>query len=163
RLRRLLADIPEVTFGRYVGETEHTLDRAESAFRSRYPSEPRLPNELIAREQMQAAPPQILLTNYAMLEYLLLRPDDSALFDDSSSPKQPTNFRSMRSGCFMKRFVMVRVPARFTRSHRQAHQARRPPAMSNQRRTSTTCSRVRTMSSSCSRFLRKGQLSFARR
>ena len=81
RLRRLLVDIPEITFGRYVGETEPTLDRAESAFHARYPSEPRLANELIAREQMQAAPPHILLTNYAMLEYLLLRPDDSSLFD----------------------------------------------------------------------------------
>ena len=30
---------------------------------------------------MQEQPPHILLTNYAMLEYLLLRPDDSTLFD----------------------------------------------------------------------------------
>ena len=30
---------------------------------------------------MQARPPHILLTNYAMLEYLLLRPADSSLFD----------------------------------------------------------------------------------
>ena len=26
-------------------------------------------------------PPQILITNYAMLEYLLLRPEDSPIFD----------------------------------------------------------------------------------
>lgn len=38
-------------------------------------------NELISRAQMQANPPHILLTNYAMLEYLLLRPADTALFD----------------------------------------------------------------------------------
>lgn len=31
---------------------------------------------------MRARPPDILLTNYSMLEYLLLRPDDSPLFDD---------------------------------------------------------------------------------
>ncbi|MGE5577753.1 MAG: hypothetical protein ACM3TT_11240 [Syntrophothermus sp.] len=30
---------------------------------------------------MRSAPPHILLTNYSMLEYLLLRPDDSPLFD----------------------------------------------------------------------------------
>jgi len=30
---------------------------------------------------MQNNPPHILLTNYAMLEYLLLRPDDSVFFD----------------------------------------------------------------------------------
>ena len=40
------------------------------------------PSELVFREQMREAPPQILLTNYSMLEYLLLRPHDSPLFDD---------------------------------------------------------------------------------
>ena len=30
---------------------------------------------------MQERPPHLLLTNYAMLEYLLLRPRDSTLFD----------------------------------------------------------------------------------
>lgn len=81
RLRRLLRDLPQITFGRYVGETAHEQARAEDDFRNRYPSEPRLPNELISREAIQAAPPHILLTNYAMLEYLLLRPADSTLFD----------------------------------------------------------------------------------
>jgi ATP-dependent helicase YprA (DUF1998 family) len=81
RLRQLLADFPEITFGRYVGETQSSQVRAEADFRARYPSEPRLSNELISREEMQATPPDILLTNYAMLEYLLLRPADSTLFD----------------------------------------------------------------------------------
>ena len=40
-----------------------------------------LPNELLSREEMRAAPPHILLTNYAMLEYLLLRPQDMDLFE----------------------------------------------------------------------------------
>lgn len=81
RLRRLLAPFPAITFGRYVGETAHDKRQAESDFRQRYPHEPRVPNELLSREQMQQHPPHILLTNYAMLEYLLLRPDDSPLFD----------------------------------------------------------------------------------
>lgn len=81
RLRSLLADLPDVTFGRYVGETQTDQRRAEDDFRTRYPSEPRLPNELISRDVMQARPPHILLTNYAMLEYLLLRSSDSSLFD----------------------------------------------------------------------------------
>jgi ATP-dependent helicase YprA (DUF1998 family) len=81
RLRHLLADFPEITFGRYVGETLAAPAKAEADFRARYPSEPRLRNELISREQIQATPPHILLTNYAMLEYLLLRPADSTLFD----------------------------------------------------------------------------------
>lgn len=81
RLRRLLAPFPDLTFGRYVGETPQEQARAEAEFVARYPSEPRLPNELLSREQMQASPPHILLTNFAMLEYLLLRPADSPLFD----------------------------------------------------------------------------------
>lgn len=81
RLRRLLARLPEVTFGRYVGETTQDRRKAEEDFRHRYPHEPRIPNELVSREAMQDTPPHILLTNFAMLEYLLLRPRDSALFD----------------------------------------------------------------------------------
>ena len=81
RLRRLLAPFPEITFGRYVGETEHTKQSAEEAFHSRYPTEPRIENELLSREELQATPPSLLLTNYAMLEYLLLRPADSPFFD----------------------------------------------------------------------------------
>jgi ATP-dependent helicase YprA (DUF1998 family) len=81
RLRRLLAPFPDVTFGRYVGETAQGQREAEQAFRERYPNEPRVSNELLSREAMQDRPPHILLTNYAMLEYLLLRPADSPLFD----------------------------------------------------------------------------------
>ena len=81
RLRTLLADVPEITFGRYIGETPAGTTEAEKLFPGRYPGQQRLPNELISREQMQESPPHILLTNYAMLEYLLLRPEDSSLFD----------------------------------------------------------------------------------
>ena len=45
------------------------------------PGEPRLPNELLSRAEMRERPPHILLTNYAMLEYLLLRPADIDLFE----------------------------------------------------------------------------------
>jgi len=81
RLRRLLASTPEITFGRYTGETENNRRVAEEQFRRNYPCEARLPNELLSREEIQQNPPHILLTNYAMLEYLLLRPEDSVLFD----------------------------------------------------------------------------------
>ena len=76
---------PEITFGRYVGETERTKQSAEEAFRSRYPTEPRIENELLSREELQATPPSLLLTNYAMLEYLLLRPTDSPFFDGTNA------------------------------------------------------------------------------
>ena len=81
RLRMLLRGSPEVTFGRYTGETPQTRREGIERLRAALPEADVLPNELLGREEMQAGPPHILLTNYAMLEYLLLRPADSPLFD----------------------------------------------------------------------------------
>lgn len=81
RLRHFLALVPEVTFGRYIGDTPHSPAQAARTFEQLNPNEPRLPNELLSREEMQATPPHLLLTNYAMLEYLLLRPADMDLFE----------------------------------------------------------------------------------
>ena len=81
RLRRVLAAYPAITFGRYTGETEEQDDKAKFRFYDQFPNEPLHPNEVISRRRMRAEPPHILLTNYAMLEYLLLRPEDCAFFD----------------------------------------------------------------------------------
>ncbi|GFO97597.1 DEAD/DEAH box helicase [groundwater metagenome] len=80
RMRALLKNYPDITFGRYTGETEESQKDAEEKYRKINKNNP-LPNELISREQMRYAPPHILLTNYAMLEYLLLRPNDNVFFD----------------------------------------------------------------------------------
>jgi Lhr-like helicase len=72
RLRNLLRNMPEVTFGRYTGETP--WDKPEDL------GTDRLKNERMTRQEIRESPPHILLTNFAMLEYLLLRPNDSALF-----------------------------------------------------------------------------------
>lgn len=80
RMRFLLKNYPHITFGRYTGETEKTQKAAEDKYRKMYKDEP-LPNELVSREQMKEKPPHILLTNYAMLEYLMLRPEDHVFFD----------------------------------------------------------------------------------
>ncbi len=85
RLRRILAHFPDITFGRYTGETEETDQKAEQSFRNQFPRELLLPNELISRVQMRQSPPHILLTNYAMLEYLLLRPRDNEFFDGTTA------------------------------------------------------------------------------
>ncbi|WNG83724.1 DEAD/DEAH box helicase [Mycobacterium sp. ITM-2016-00316] len=85
RLRAVLASLPDVTFGRYTGETQQRADDAEAEFRQGNPGVRRLPNELLSRDEMQATPPHFLLTNYAMLEYLLLRPADMVLFDGPNS------------------------------------------------------------------------------
>ena len=81
RLRRLLADVPQITFGRYTGDTPERPAEGASLFESLNPGEPRLPNELLSRQEMRDGPPHLLLTNYAMLEYLLLRPADMELFE----------------------------------------------------------------------------------
>lgn len=39
--------------------------------------------EMLARWNMQAAPPDILLTNYSMLEYMLVRPIEAAIFEQT--------------------------------------------------------------------------------
>ena len=68
------------TFGQYIGETpDDERDRWRNAQEF---MERRLPGELVLRSEMRAQPPHILLTNYSMLEYLLLRPADSELFDN---------------------------------------------------------------------------------
>lgn len=84
RLRGLLRAYPEITFGRYIGETEETDDAALGLYREQNAADP-LPNELISRRQMRATPPHVLMTNYAMLEYLLLRPKDIDLFAGSTA------------------------------------------------------------------------------
>jgi ATP-dependent helicase YprA (DUF1998 family)/predicted RNA-binding Zn-ribbon protein involved in translation (DUF1610 family) len=80
RLRDLLENVEYVTFGRYTGETKQGEQEAQDSYRKTYHREPH-PNELISRENMRKNPPHILLSNYAMLEYLLLRPDDNVFFD----------------------------------------------------------------------------------
>ncbi len=100
KLRKLLRNYQDITFGRYTGETEkmslketpeeaevriheeydlaHQMDSDESLRKS-------IPNEMMCREMMAKKPPHILLTNYAMLEYMLLRPDTAPFFDNQSA------------------------------------------------------------------------------
>ncbi len=86
RLGNICKDLSEAasrfkpTFGQYIGQTpEDSKDNRRNAAAR---DEERLPGELVFRKEMRDAPPHILLTNYSMLEYLLIRPDDSPLFDD---------------------------------------------------------------------------------
>ena len=68
------------TFGQYIGQTpEDSRDHRRNAAER---EEERLSGEMVFREEMRANPPHILLTNYSMLEYLLIRPEDSPLYDD---------------------------------------------------------------------------------
>ena len=68
------------TFGQYIGQTPQNIRDNWRNGPAR--DEERLPGELVFRDEMLQSPPHILLTNYSMLEYLLIRPDDSPLFDN---------------------------------------------------------------------------------
>jgi len=70
----------EFTFGQYIGETPE--DENDSQRHAQEHMGNRFPGELVLRKEMRDNPPHILLTNYSMLEYLLIRPDDSPLFDN---------------------------------------------------------------------------------
>ncbi len=79
RLRSLLKDYPRITYGCYTGQTAEKFKDALVSYRDLNGHDP-ANNELISREQMKAHPPHLLITNYAMLEYLMVRPDDSVFF-----------------------------------------------------------------------------------
>lgn len=87
-LRELLVHYPKITFGRYTGDTKESRGTAEQEYRKMHDDEP-LPNELLSRQEMRNTPPHILLTNFSMLEYLMLRPGDSMFF----SGKHAQNWR----------------------------------------------------------------------
>ncbi len=100
RLREILNKIPEIRFGKYTGELssvsdEESIDLSktlvseiENHCDSKLPTglgfdrNVSLPNEVTRRSEWRRKPAHILVTNYSMLEYLLLRPEDSRLFGD---------------------------------------------------------------------------------
>lgn len=88
-LRHLLMYYPDITFGAYTGATEHREEDALAVYTAMFANEEakelkdKLKNELLSREEMKGNPPNILFTNYAMLEHLLLRPEDDVLFANS--------------------------------------------------------------------------------
>lgn len=78
-----------ITFGRYTGQVKAKVKRDEEEARLLsntklmdildYPD--RIPaNWMLTREEMLANPPKVLITNYAMLEHLLLLPRNERLF-----------------------------------------------------------------------------------
>jgi len=68
----------------YTGDTKHTYNEALSAYRDRTGRSAPYDSELISREEIQRTPPDILITNYVMLEYILTRFEDKILFPPES-------------------------------------------------------------------------------
>lgn len=77
-LRRLLKGTG-ITFGAFTGDTPQSQSDALKKYEKTYNRAPD-DNELISREVMDAKPPNILITNYAMLERLLILPRNKELF-----------------------------------------------------------------------------------
>lgn len=88
RLREIFSDYADcgITFGKFTGETEETYKKALKKYQDNG-DVPLDDCELISREQMRNTPPNILITNYAMLEYMLLRPGDNIIFDAAYADK----------------------------------------------------------------------------
>ena len=104
---QILKDYPHVIFARFTGQTpgsqKHYEDRLrevikekladeeltqrelqreiERRLREELAGEPK--NRLNHREDIRANPPQILITNFSMLEYLMERPVDASIFKDA--------------------------------------------------------------------------------
>ena len=85
RMRALLKNYPRIRFGIYNGNTPHKHSEALGEYHKTHrdangAAVNPLCNELISREEMQSEPPHILITNYSMLEYMMLRPKDDRVF-----------------------------------------------------------------------------------
>lgn len=77
RLAQLITDNPEladVTAGIYTGDTRGKNDVRVSA-----------KTLITSRDEIRKCPPDILLTNYKMLDQLLLRPEDRQIFQKSAA------------------------------------------------------------------------------
>ena len=103
RLRDILKHAPFITFGKYTGELQQINDeesiqgnlidniqthkeninrynKNESSSNMDLDGEIQLPNELTRRSQWVDKPANILVTNYSMLEFLMLKPETSNIF-----------------------------------------------------------------------------------
>ncbi len=83
---------PGITLGRYTGQVSSTSGREEEqhkllqspSFETDFPGFDRIPdNWRLSRDDMREKPPHILITNYAMLEHILLLPRNRSLLKDA--------------------------------------------------------------------------------
>ncbi len=81
RIRKILKNCPDITFGFFTGETP---EKAAANYRKKLGEENDViipDNELVSRAEIRENPPHLLFTNYSMLEYLLIRPNDYSIFE----------------------------------------------------------------------------------
>lgn len=81
RIRKILQNCPEITFGFF---TKETPENTSVSYRKKFEEENDVVlsnNELLSRNEIRKNPPHLLFTNYSMLEYLLIRPNDYSVFE----------------------------------------------------------------------------------
>lgn len=90
-LFRELSD-PDITLGRFTGQVSSSSTREDEeavlqkmpVFRENFGEDASVPrNWLLSRKEMLATPPDILITNYAMLEHILLLPRNRDLLREA--------------------------------------------------------------------------------
>lgn len=82
---------PGITLGRYTGQVKSSATRisetaklhASGTYHSAFGDAKVSPNWLLSREEMLKSPPDILVTNYAMLEHVLLLPRNQNLLKNA--------------------------------------------------------------------------------
>ena len=80
RIRDYLRGFPQIKFAFFTGETPQKAPKKQEG-------EPAPTNELTSREEIRKTPPHILFTNFSMLEYLLIRPEDKSVISADSLKK----------------------------------------------------------------------------
>ena len=83
RVRKILTEFPEIRYGFFTGETEEKSSDKLKEHISNVSGAPIPENEVLSREEIRSNPPHLLFTNYSMLEYLLIRPNDFKIFTPS--------------------------------------------------------------------------------
>jgi DEAD/DEAH box helicase domain-containing protein len=97
RLQALLRGQQEVTFAYYTSRLRETRKSAEGFYRNRDKLQDLPASQIIDRQTLRGlsidpkrpnGPPHILVTNFSMLQYMLIRPADRTLFQDAHTRHQ---------------------------------------------------------------------------
>lgn len=80
RVRKILTGFPDIRYGFFTGETEPKSSNKLREKMSNLAGVEIPENEVLSREEIRENPPHLLFTNYSMLEYLLIRPNDFKIF-----------------------------------------------------------------------------------
>lgn len=80
RVRKILTGFPDIRYGFFTGETEEKSSNELRKKMSNLAGVEIPENEVLSREEIRENPPHLLFTNYSMLEYLLIRPNDFKIF-----------------------------------------------------------------------------------